>query len=165
MRKIIILFVIVIINLGGVVQSEELLQDFDGAPKKLADFTGQGKWLVVMMWANDCHVCNQEAHQYVAFHEKHHKIDAQVLGISLDGERSKNEAKAFIARHKLNFPNIIGEPEEVAGIYEDLTGVNWFGTPTFLIYNPKGELRAQQVGAVPVNLIEDFMKKESKGKK
>jgi len=165
MKNIITVIGLFFCVMGAMVNANELLQDFDGNPKKLADYTSKGKWLVVMIWANDCHVCNQEAHEYVAFHDKHHATDAEVLGISLDGERFKKEAKNFVAKHKLSFPNIIGEPEEVAGIYEDLTGADWFGTPTFLIYNPVGELRAQQVGAVPVNLIEEFIKKESKGKK
>ena len=37
------------------------LQDFDGQPKSISDYAGKGKWLVVMIWASDCHICNQEA--------------------------------------------------------------------------------------------------------
>jgi len=141
--------------------ASESLKDFDGKPQKLNDYTGKGKWLVVMMWAHDCHACNAEAHQYVTFHEKHKNLDAQVLGISLDGSGKEKQAKAFLDRHKINFNSLIGEANVVANMYEDLTGADWFGTPTFLIYNPKGELKAQQVGAVPTDLIEAFIKKES----
>lgn len=137
------------------------LQDFDGHSKNLTDYTGQGKWLVVMIWAHDCHVCNAEAHQYVKFHNQHQNKDAQVLGISADGKGLIMEAKGFINKHKLSFPNLLGEPDSVAQLYYDLTGVPNFGTPSFLIYNPAGELRAQQIGAVPVELIETFMAKET----
>lgn len=142
--------------------AKDKLYDFSGQLHQLDEYTGKGKWTVVMIWAHDCHSCNDEAHQYVAFHKKHQNSDAKVLGISLDGKKNQKKAEAFINRHKLNFDNLIGEPMEVAGIYEELTDIEFFGTPTFLIYNPKGELRAQQAGAVPTELIEQFMAKESK---
>ena len=118
-----------------------------------------------MIWAHDCHNCNKEAHQYVAFQKKHSKIDAEVVGLSMDGKANQKKAEDFISRHELNFNNLIGEPMEIAGLYEDLTGVEFFGTPTFLIYNPAGELRAQQAGVVPTSLIEAFMEKEAEKSK
>lgn len=133
------------------------LYDLQGKPSSIDNFAGKGKWLVVMFWASDCHVCNMEAHQYVDFHFTHSDTDATVLGISLDGPANKVNAEGFIKKHKINFPNLIGEPEDVANLFSSLTGVAWRGTPTFLIYSPHGELLVQQIGAVPVELIENFM--------
>ncbi|MFT5112445.1 MAG: thiol-disulfide isomerase/thioredoxin [Parasphingorhabdus sp.] len=116
-----------------------------------------GKWLVVMMWASDCHICNQEAPEYVEFHTKHKSMDAKILGVSLDGAANKEDAEDFIWRHSINFENLIGSPQEVTGYYSELTGAAWVGTPTFLIFGPQGELRAKQVGGVPTHLIEQFM--------
>jgi len=137
------------------------LQDFKGNTQNLDNFKGKGKWTIVMMWASDCHICNEEAHQYVAFHKKHQNKDAAVLGISLDGENKKDDARGFIKEHAINFPNLIGEPIYVAELYRDLTGDSFLGTPTFLIFSPDGNLRAQQVGAVPTDLIEQFMVSEA----
>jgi len=139
----------------------EGLRDFDGKPSSLEQYAGKGKWLVVMLWASDCHVCNQEVHQYKAFHQKHADKDAVMLGVSLDGAAKQPDAKAFMSRHEVNFPNLIGEPEVVAGLYQDLTGAAWTGTPTFLVYTPKGELVGAQVGAVPPEIIESFIERES----
>ena len=136
-------------------------QDFSGKPQKLENYTGKGKWLVVMMWASDCHVCNKEAHQYVDFHLVHSDKDATVLGISLDGAEKKKAAEKFIKKHSVDFPNLIAEPETVSEIYQQLTGQYFAGTPTFLIYDPKGELKAAQAGAVPASLIEDFIQKSA----
>ncbi|KPJ90019.1 MAG: hypothetical protein AMJ53_15115, partial [Gammaproteobacteria bacterium SG8_11] len=47
----------------------ESLKDFDGQASAIENYAGKGKWLVVMLWASDCHVCNQEVHQYKAFHQ------------------------------------------------------------------------------------------------
>lgn len=136
-------------------------EDFNGKPQTLNNYTGKGKWLVVMIWASDCHICNKEAYKYVDFNMIHSDKDATVLGISIDGESRMKEAKAFIKRHSVDFPNLIAEPEYVANEFHRLSGQSFAGTPTFLIYSPDGELKAAQAGAVPTELIEDFMKKNS----
>lgn len=137
-----------------------LLRDQQGGVHTLQDYTGQGKWTVMMIWASDCSVCNREAHEYVRFHSEHKDRDAVMLGLSLDGYAHKDEAAAFLKRHQINFPNLIGEAEEVAGYFTAMTGEAWVGTPTFLIYAPDGELRVQQAGAVPPQLIADFIASE-----
>jgi len=134
-------------------------QDFNGKPQLLENYTGKGKWLIVMIWASDCHICNREAHQYVDFHLVHSDTDATVLGISIDGESRKKEAQGFIKKHSIDFPNLIAEPEYVSNLYRELSGQFFAGTPSFLIYSPDGELKAAQAGAVPTSLIEDFIKK------
>ena len=136
----------------------QALQDFNGKSREISDYSGKGKWLIVMIWASDCHVCNKEVHNYVDFQFVHADEDAQVLGISIDGKARKLEAEKFIQRHKVNFPNLIGEPAEVARLFTQLTGAYFAGTPAFLFYDPRGELRAQQLGAVPIEMIEKFIK-------
>lgn len=141
--------------------SMSILKDFDGTLHTLDEYTGQGKWAIVMIWASDCHACNAEAKNYVKFNKAHKEKDAYILGISMDGDEKLLDAEAFIERHGVDFKNLIGEPETVAGIYSSLTGRPWVGTPTFLLFNPAGELRAAQVGAVPTHIIESFIAKES----
>lgn len=136
-------------------------RDFNGQEKSISDFTGDGKWRVVMIWASDCHVCNKEAHTYIGFHEQHKDKDARMLGISLDGKDKIADARDFIRRHKVSFPNLIGEPVDVVTDYMQLTGSEWVGTPTFLIYTPEGKLVAKQEGAAPVSLIENFIRSYS----
>ena len=140
--------------------SLQVLQDFEGRVRKLEDYTGKGKWLVVMIWASDCHVCNDEVGKYVNFHKVHKDKNATVLGISIDGSDRKAEAVDFIKRHSLNFPNLIGEPETVTELFAHLTGKYLLGTPAFLVFSPSGELRAQEIGAVPIELIEAFIERE-----
>lgn len=137
-----------------------LFRTFDDKPAQIADYTGDGKWLLVVIWASDCHVCNREAHTYVDFHFRHEDGDIRVLGISIDGQAKKAAAQGFIERHELNFPNLIGEPDAVGAWFEKLTGENWMGTPTLLLYSPEGELRVQQIGAIPLELVEKFIARE-----
>ena len=143
------------------------LTDFEGNPKKIEDFTGNGKWTVVMFWASDCHVCNAEAHQYVAFQEKHKNGNIRMLGITLDGMSNKENfaaAKDFVKEHKLNFTNLIGEPETIGALYYDMTGNFFAGTPTFMIFSPDKIVRAADAGAIPAATIEEFIIEESVAK-
>ncbi|HEY5604855.1 MAG TPA: TlpA disulfide reductase family protein [Gammaproteobacteria bacterium] len=139
----------------------EKFDDFQGNQKSIADYAGKGKWLVVMLWAADCQVCDQEAHHYIKFHQDHRDKDALVLGISLDGAVKKREAREFLKRHNVTFSNLIGEPATVALMYQGLTGDTWRGTPSFMVYTPEGKLLGAQTGAVPVSVIESFIERES----
>ena len=144
-------------------QSDSLsvFSDLDGKPRQLEDYTGDGKWLVVMIWASDCHICNMEAATYDSFHKAQQDKGTAVLGISMDGEENKAAAKKFIERHDLSFPNLIGEPGMVSLYYASMTQENLRGTPTFLVYDPDGEIVAAQAGAVSVEAIESFIAKKN----
>lgn len=138
-----------------------LFRDFAGQAQSIDAYTGDGKWLVVMIWAHNCHICNQEAAAYAKFHNDHQARDARVLGLSLDGAEQQAEAEAFIKRHALPFPNLIGEPQKVAMRYVMLTGESFRGTPSLLLYGPDGKLRAAQAGAVPITSLEAFIARNS----
>jgi len=147
--------------LGSNLVSAGPLTDMDGNPASISDYSGNGKWLVVMFWAADCHICNKEAHQYVDMQARHKDGNINVLGITTDGLANKTAAANFISEHKLNFPNLIGSLEDIAGMYYELTGNHWIGTPTFFIYNPAGKLRVADAGAIPAQIIEDFIAENS----
>ena len=158
----IIVVLMLLVSLAPVpIFASEQFDDFNGNPKTIEQYTGNGRWLVVMLWASDCRVCNQEVHEYINFHKQHENKDARILGISLDGAAKKADAQAFLKRHNVNFPSLIGEPEKVATQYQELTGDTWVGTPSFMVYTPDGKLVGAQAGAVPVSVIESFIERES----
>jgi len=161
----IIFTTLLVFFLSATVHAADSLQDLDGNKTTLQEHTGKGLWTVVMIWASDCYVCNAEAHQYIDFHMTHSDTDATVLGISMDGPENINDALRFIDKNGVDFPNLIGDPADVAMMYMKLTGKPWVGTPTFLVFNRKGKLRAQQVGAVPPELLEAFIAREDKDNK
>jgi peroxiredoxin len=133
------------------------LKDLSGKTRTVNDYLAKDKWLVAILWASDCHVCNVEAEQYIQFHEDNKDKHIKMIGISLDGQAKIKDAQDFIKRHEVTYQNLIGEPEYVATMYESLTGGPWIGTPTILVYDPRGVLQAAQPGAVPVELIEEFV--------
>ncbi len=110
-----------------------------------------------MIWASDCIACNQEAGEYADFHLEHHSDDAKILGVSVDGKIRKTEAMDFVNRHNIPFANLLAEWGEFANYYETVTQSGWVGTPSFLVFDPNGDLEAKQAGAIPVEIIELFL--------
>jgi len=35
-------------------------KDLNGNIRTVDDYIGKGKWVLVMIWASDCHICNEE---------------------------------------------------------------------------------------------------------
>jgi peroxiredoxin len=142
---------------------EETLYDFDGQPHLLQEYLGQGKWLVVTVWASDCAVCNREIPELVAFHNAYHQKNATVLGISVDGRKGKPQAQAFIERHRVSFPNLLDDGHAFKAIYRRATGRSWFGgTPMNLVYTPDGVLAARRIGSLAKAEIEAFIREQRK---
>jgi len=153
-----------LISLAVQAGSDGLLINLREEGGALKEFTGKGKWVVVKFWASDCHICNEEAHQYVDFHELHKGKNAVMLGVSLDG-RDREAAQDFIRRHQVSYPSLITDYSNGTQLYSKFSGQSWIGTPSFLVFDPSGALRAQQVGAVPAELIEHFIEKNEQAKK
>ncbi len=137
--------------------------DFEGQYKTVEDYFDNEKWTVVMIWRHDCHICNQEIDSYAFFHDGNPA--ANVLGLSIDGMAKKADAENFIAAYDLPFENLLGEIGDVAKYYQDLTGRRFLGTPSFLIFNPQGQLAANRVGAVAPEMISNFIRRSTSSSK
>ena len=117
MRKFLLILLLLWIP---VAQSVEL-KDFQGQDQDLSTFIGQDYWSVVMIWAHDCPICNEEVQAYDLFHLEHEDGDVRVLGISIDGG-AEDQAMAFIQRHEPSFTNWIGRGADVARMVMELSG-------------------------------------------
>jgi peroxiredoxin len=155
MRKLVFIFLLLCLQTS----LASGLKDFEGQTQELSSFVGQGQWSVVMIWAHDCPICNEEVQAYDLFHLDHEDGDARVLGISLDGG-AEEKAMEFIERHDPSFTNWIGGARSVARLVVELTGRQLMGTPTFLIFDRGGKLRATQAGRLDPQLIEAFIARQ-----
>lgn len=131
--------------------------DTNGQPATLAGHVGDGRWTIAMLWESNCGVCNAEAPWVEAFYRRNLADGVRVVGISLDGLEHMDSAREFVTGHHLGFPNLVASTEEIATLFYDLTGSVWLGTPTFLVFDPDGELRTYQSGAVPMESIARFI--------
>lgn len=137
------------------------LQHVDGKVVDLDDYRGDGRWLLVMLWATTCHICEMQKPEISAFHDEHKDTDAHVLGIALDGMERLDAIKANMENHKTSFPSLVGNIAIVASHYQYLTEESLRGTPTYLLFNPEGELVGNNPGPLSVDAIEKFMARKS----
>jgi len=131
--------------------------DFSGKTRHLSEHVGAGKWTVVMLWSHNCSICRRETPALTQFHLKHRASDAQVIGVSIDGHKNKSKAQAFMQQTGMGFPSYIGELVLLAADFYQITGEAFRGTPSFLLFNPSGELMGMQAGPVRVEALEKFI--------
>jgi peroxiredoxin len=161
LRYFYLVVVVSIVFASPVAISESRFRNVEsGVMESVFDHHQKGKWLILMIWASDCSICNSEVQQYVAFHERNQASTAVVLGLTTDGIGKLKTANEFIYRHRVNFKNLIGELHDVIKFYKESTHSDWIGTPSFLVYSPDGSLAVKQAGAVPAELIEKYLQQQ-----
>ncbi len=137
--------------------------DIDGKPATIESFIDKDKWTVVEVWSSDCHVCRQHMPSMVKFNGK--LKNTQILGITLDGIDEKDgydNAEEFIMEFGIKFPNLVTNAIEMNIWMQQNSPEGLIGTPTFMIFAPKGKLVAMQAGPVGVDQIERIITSRSK---
>ena len=130
------------------------LKDLGGKDHGIDEYIGQGKWTVVVIWSADCPICRRDIYHMTFFHDEHRKKDATVLGVSIDGYANRGKAQAFINDQSLNFPNLIGDPDDPSRI----SGTMFIGTPTYYFFSPQGKFMTQRIGPVTQQQAEDIIR-------
>lgn len=166
LRAMIRAFALVILISGAHVAASEKapfadLVDVDGKPVTSEADIGIGKWQVVMIWATNCHVCAEMKPLMSAFHDKHKDTDAVVYGVALDGADNVDAVKQYMTDHKVTFPTYVGEMELIAINFELNAEVRLSGTPTYMLFNPTGELVAIDYGMLDIDALEGFIDRNS----
>jgi thiol-disulfide isomerase/thioredoxin len=137
------------------------LTSMDGKVTNLAKLVGDDKWSVAVFWSHSCHICRQETPAINQFHLKNKDSVARVIGISIDGNKKKPLIKKFMADTSMQFPSYITQLPTMAIDFVALTQEGFRGTPTFLIFDPKGALVAMQVGQLRMDALDKFIKERS----
>lgn len=154
---------LLLLPLLAVAAPDLALQDFSGKERQVREFIGKGQWVIVVAWSKDCPICKRDIHHMTFFHDEHKDKEARVLGLSVDGVANRRQAQAFIDDHDLNFPNLIGDPDDASR----LSGQPFIGTPTYYFFDPQGRFVGGRVGSVTQaqaeDLIRNFKAKPVKG--
>lgn len=131
----------------------------DGSPAKLEDYLNQDKWTLVKIWSHECPACNASMHHINDFSAMSEDYNAQVIGLSIDGPDFLAQDQAFVEKHQLEFPNLVGNVLEVQNFVQKHAPKAPLATPTMMMFAPQGEFTGIVVGSgsiTPDQLITYF---------
>lgn len=126
--------------------------DIHGASIDLNSY--RGKWVVINYWATWCPPCLEEIPELILFHETHKDSDAVVVGISMD-ETPVTALSRFVEENMMSYP-VVPMRRDMP-IIGDVPGL-----PTTYMIDPAGNTVAMKVGQVTTEMLESFIKKNSK---
>jgi cytochrome c biogenesis protein CcmG/thiol:disulfide interchange protein DsbE len=107
------------------------------APGKLALASLRGKVVVLNFWASWCAPCKSEAPRLEAAWQRYRTQGVVVLGV--DGQDFSSDAKRFIRKHEITYPNVHDGPGNVGTKY----GVTGF--PETYFVDRRGRLVGDRV--------------------
>lgn len=152
----VLLFAILISSLQNANSQDHglLLDGLDGKQHSLDEYIGKGKWVVVNVWATACPYCRRELFDLTSFHDRHHKSDAMVVGLTLDLESfdipNKVNLTNFAASYLIDYPLLL-----VSGkLATKAIGIPVTTVPTTLFYNPAGQMVYKTNGGLTTDILE-----------
>ena len=89
------------------------VETLDGRPASLTDLRGQP--VLVNFWATWCQPCRMELPELTALDGRYRARGLQVVGVSVDRERSPAQIRAFLARGKPTHHQWLDRHESLAG--------------------------------------------------
>lgn len=122
-------------QMPGTMFTDLSLNDTQGKPRKLSEFVGKGKYVLIDFWASWCGPCRREMPNVKALYEKYKNKGFDIVGLSLD-----NDEKAWkTAIEKMgitwnHLSDLKGWQSKAASTY----GVN--SIPAMLLVGPDGKI-------------------------
>lgn len=104
----------------------------------------RGTPVVVNVWASWCGPCRVEAPLLQKASEHYGE---RVVFLGVDARDSEGDARDFLRRYSITYPNVVDATEEVTG----LLGLRGF--PTTYIFDRAGRVRASVVGGISEQVL------------
>jgi peroxiredoxin Q/BCP len=127
----------------------------EGHPASLKDY--RGKWVVLYFYPKDfTGGCTLEAHNFQRDLAKYEKINAVILGVSVDTAESH---KSFCAKEGLAFKLLSDPKAEVStqyGSVMDYNGARYAARNTFIVA-PDGKIAKEFIGVQPGGHSEEVL--------
>lgn len=136
--------------------SQITLPDFslpDLSGKQLSIKEWQGKVLVINFWATWCPPCLKEMSTFETLQNEFSGKGLQFVGIALD---DVEPVKEFIANHKINYPNLLGEDQGTKLAHDLGNIVNT--VPFTVIVNKKGQVVKSHMGELKREQLLELVK-------
>jgi peroxiredoxin len=112
------------------------LPDSGGNKKSLKDY--RGKVVFLAFWATWCEFCREEIPAIESLYRDFRGKGLEIVAVNIKDKRE--DALAFIKKHKLSYPVLMDPEGEVGALY------GAFATPTVYLIDRKGTVIARQWG-------------------
>jgi thiol-disulfide isomerase/thioredoxin len=121
-----------------------VLQSLQGKPVELNKLLGQGKPVVIDIWATWCGPCRQEIPHLVQFAKQYGKDGLIVIGLTIeDPQVDRSEVRNFVKQFKMNY-QVAFAPD---GLYEFFSGnIERLLIPQTFIFGADGRVIRHIVG-------------------
>lgn len=130
------------------------LVDTDGRPDRLNATVKSNGWTLVMLWAHDCIPCERQKPLIEKFYRHNKTRGLSVVGISTDSKALREKATETYRASKTSFTNYYFEGSNFSSAYDKFTGRDFLGTPTYMVYDPNGQLRGTHTGTLNRDMLD-----------
>lgn len=128
--------------------SDIRLRTLSNEPISLNKIIDNGKYTLVMVWATNCPLCEEQKPMIQAFHVDYKDTKANVVGIAIDGIGKIDEINTIIDKSKPTYTNYVAAASTFLDDFEFATGKRFNATPTYIMFDPKGNALAVAIGVV-----------------
>lgn len=135
------------------------LQSLSKKNISLNGLVNDGKYNLVMIWSTDCVACEEQKPMIQAFHEDYSETKANVIGIANDGMSLRRKINRLIKKNKPTYPNYIASPETFFSEFEIVTGKKFRATPTYIMFDPEGQIMGVAVGQISRDKLDQIVSK------
>ena len=142
---------------AGAVAAEPVIVNLKGQPDAVGNYTGDGKWTLVMVWSTACSACQRETPSVNAYNARNAGGRVHVVGVAINGYTRKAAIEAFREKYDMAFPTLVADPRRFLGHFQAKTGRAFKGTPTFLVYAPDGRLAGVNTGPIDLKRFDAFL--------
>jgi len=129
------------------------MSDLWGNPTQINRYVGKGSWTVIKVWKSDCGICMATMRETNAAQRS--IPNTHVIGVSLDGD--PRVANQSLRPLRVSFRNFVSNRHEFNRYIRRSTRRTIVGYPTYLIYSPRGQLKAMQTGDVKPYEIRQYI--------
>ena len=130
------------------------LVDTGGKPDRMHTIVGSDDWTLVMLWAHDCIPCERQKPMIEKYYRENRMRGLTVVGVSTDSKALRNKAKETYGASKTSFTNYYFEGADFSSSYGKFTGRDFLGTPTYMVYDPNGQLRGTHTGTLNRDMLD-----------
>ena len=125
-----------------------------GKPARLHAIVESDDWTLVMLWAHDCIPCERQKPMIEKYYRETKLRGLTVVGVSTDSKVLRAKAEKTYEASKTSFRNYFFEGADFSSAYGNLTGRDFLGTPTYLVYDPNGKLRGTHTGTLNRDMLD-----------